>query len=302
MNRIAWTAAIAALALAATACGKKEHSPETAKKVENAKAKAGEAAEKVGEAAKATGEAAVAAGEAAKAAAKETALKAAQEAQKAVDRANDAAKIAKEGAETAAAVAAGTMHPALMNPSKANEKAPDTFKAQFETTKGNFTVEVTRAWAPHGADRFYNLVKIGFFQDIAIFRAINGFMFQFGIHGDPKVSAAWRPARIPDDPVNSAVASNNTGYLTFAKAGPNTRTTQMFINFRNNGNLDGMGFPPIGKIIDNGMDVASKINTEYGEGAPGGRGPAQGMVQMQGNAYLKKDFPNLDYIKSVKIL
>jgi len=127
---------------------------------------------------------------------------------------------------------------------------------------------------------------------------IPGFMCQFGIHGDPNVSAKWREATIPDDPVKG---SNTRGTITFATAGPNTRTTQLFINFADNVNLDGMGFSPFGKVIA-GMDVVDKINGEYGEGAPGGRGPDQGRIQMEGNTYLKKDFPNLDYIKSATIL
>jgi peptidyl-prolyl cis-trans isomerase A (cyclophilin A) len=187
----------------------------------------------------------------------------------------------------------------LTNPSKLTEKAPETFKAQFDTTKGKFTVEVTRALAPNGADRFYNLVRSGFFNDIAFFRVIPGFMCQFGIHGDPKVSAAWRPATIPDDPVKS---SNVRGAITFAKTGaPNSRTTQLFINFADNKNLDGMGFASFGKITE-GMETVDKINGEYGEGAPRGRGPEQGRIQAEGNAYLKKDFPNLDYVKSVTIV
>lgn len=186
----------------------------------------------------------------------------------------------------------------LTQPSKLTEKAPDTFKVRFDTTKGAFTVEVTRAQAPNGADRFYNLVKAGYFKDIAFFRVIPGFMCQFGISGDPKISAAWREANITDDPVK---ASNTRGAITFATAGPNTRTTQLFINFGNNSQLDGMGFAPFGKVVE-GMDIVDKINGEYGEGAPAGRGPNQGKVQMDGNAYLKKDFPNLDYIKSATIL
>ena len=187
----------------------------------------------------------------------------------------------------------------LTNPSKLTEKAPETFKAQFDTTKGKFTVEVTRALSPNGADRFYNLMRSGYFKDIALFRVIPGFMCQFGIHGDPKVAAAWRPATIPDDPVKS---SNVRGAITFAKTGaPNSRSTQFFINFGDNKNLDGMGFSPFGKVTE-GMDVVDKINGEYGEGAPRGRGPDQGRIQAEGNAYLKKDFPNLDYIKSVTIL
>jgi peptidyl-prolyl cis-trans isomerase A (cyclophilin A) len=186
----------------------------------------------------------------------------------------------------------------LSDPSKLNEKAPDTFKAKFETTKGSFTIEVTRDQAPQGADRFYNLVKAGYFTDIAFFRVIPGFMGQFGIHGDPKVSAAWRNAKIPDDPVK---AGNKRGAVTFAMGGPNTRTTQLFINFVDNSRLDSMGFPSFGKVVA-GMDVVDRLNGEYGEGAPSGRGPNQTRVQMEGNAYLKKDFPNLDYIKSAAIV
>ncbi len=188
--------------------------------------------------------------------------------------------------------------PDFTSPAKLTEKAPDSFKARFETSKGAFTVEVTRSLAPNGADRFYNLVRSGFFKDVEFFRVIAGFMCQFGIHGDPAVAAAWREARIPDDPVKG---SNVRGAITFATAGPNTRTTQLFINFGDNTRLDGMGFSPFGKVTE-GMDVVDKINSEYGEGAPRGRGPDQGRIQKEGNAYLKKDFPNLDYIKSAAIL
>jgi peptidyl-prolyl cis-trans isomerase A (cyclophilin A) len=184
------------------------------------------------------------------------------------------------------------------DPSKLTEKAPDTYKVQFDTTKGKMVIEVKRALSPNGADRFYNLVRSGYFQDIAFFRVIPGFMAQFGIHGDPKVSAAWRKASIQDDPVKG---SNTRGMVTFAKGGPNTRTTQLFINLVDNARLDGMGFPPFGKVVE-GLDVLDKINGEYGEGAPGGRGPNQGQIQMEGNAFLKKDFPNLDYIKSASIV
>ncbi len=193
---------------------------------------------------------------------------------------------------------ASTGSAGFADPSKLTEKAPDTFKAQFDTTKGKFTIEVTRSLSPNGADRFYNLVKSGYFKDIAFFRVIPGFMCQFGIHGDPKVSAAWREAAITDEPVK---AGNSRGAITFAKGGPNTRTTQLFINFGDNSRLDGMGFPSFGKVTE-GMDVVDKINGEYGEGAPNGRGPRQDRIQMEGNAYLKKDFPNLDYIKSAAIV
>ncbi|MGO8764696.1 MAG: peptidylprolyl isomerase [Limisphaerales bacterium] len=184
------------------------------------------------------------------------------------------------------------------DPSKLTAKAPDTFQAVFDTTKGKFTITVTRSLAPNGADRFYNLVRSGFFKDIAFFRVIPGFMCQFGIHGDPAVSAKWRDAAITDDPVKG---SNTRGTITFATAGPNTRTTQLFINFGDNTSLDGQGFAPFGKVTT-GMDVVDKINGEYGEGAPGGSGPSQGQIQMEGNAYLKQSFPNLDYIKSATIV
>lgn len=188
--------------------------------------------------------------------------------------------------------------PDFTTPSKLTEKAPDSFKARFDTTKGAITIQVTRSDAPNGADRFYNLVKSGYFKDIAFFRVIPGFMCQFGIHGDPKISAVWREASIQDDPVK---ASNVRGALTFATAGPNTRTTQLFINFGNNTMLDPQGFAPFGKVVE-GMDIVDKINSEYGEGAPGGRGPNQGRIQAEGNVFLKKDFPNLDYIKAASIL
>jgi peptidyl-prolyl cis-trans isomerase A (cyclophilin A) len=188
--------------------------------------------------------------------------------------------------------------PGFSDPSKLAATAPDTFKAQFNTTKGKIVVEVTRSLAPNGADRFYNLVRSGFFSDVAFFRVIPGFMCQFGIHGDPSVSAKWRDANITDDAVKG---SNTRGAITFATAGPNTRTTQLFINFGDNSNLDGQGFAPFGKIVE-GMDVVDKIYGGYGEGAPGGNGPDQGRIQGEGNAYLKKDFPSLDYIKSAIIL
>ena len=159
---------------------------------------------------------------------------------------------------------AAAASPGFADPGKLVEKAPATFKAQFVTTKGNFTIEVTRSLSPNGADRFYNLVRSGFFKDIAFFRVIPGFMCQFGIHGDPAVSAKWREANISDDAVKG---SNTRGTISFATAGPNTRTTQLFINFGDNKNLDGMGFSPFGKVVD-GMDVVDKINGEYGEGSP----------------------------------
>jgi peptidyl-prolyl cis-trans isomerase A (cyclophilin A) len=180
-----------------------------------------------------------------------------------------------------------------------NQKAPDTFRAKFETNEGTFTIEVTRAWAPLGADRFYNLVKNGYYDDARFFRVLDGFMAQFGIHGDPKVSAAWRGARIQDDPVTQ---SNTRGMVTFAMGGKDTRTTQLFINYVDNGAaLDRQGFPPFGKVVE-GMEVVDKFYKAYGEGAPRGPGPDQGRLQMEGNAYLAKSFPELDYIVKATIV
>jgi peptidyl-prolyl cis-trans isomerase A (cyclophilin A) len=181
----------------------------------------------------------------------------------------------------------------LKNPSALKDKAPETFKADFELSNGkHFVIEVHRAWAPNGADRFYNMVKSGFFDDCRFFRVVPDFMVQFGIHGDPAVSAPWRAARIPDDPVKE---SNKRGYVTFATAGPNTRTTQIFINFKDNSFLDGQGFSPFGRVTT-GMDVVDKIYSVDREK------PDQGQIQAQGNAYLEKAFPKLDYVKKATIV
>ena len=194
---------------------------------------------------------------------------------------------------TLAPVSAGD----LSNPASLTEKAPATYKVKFDTSKGSFVVEVHRDWAPNGADRFYNLVKTGFYNDAHFFRVISGFMVQFGINGNPQISKVWRDANIKDDPVK---ASNKRGMITFATAGPDTRTTQVFINFGDNAGLDDQGFAPFGQVIS-GMEVVDALYAEYGEGAPQGGGPDQGIVQSQGNAYLKKDFPKLDYIKTATI-
>jgi peptidyl-prolyl cis-trans isomerase A (cyclophilin A) len=199
-------------------------------------------------------------------------------------------------APMASAQAAGKA--ALKNPAALKEQAPEKFKASFETSAGTFVIEVTRESAPKGADRFYNLVKNGFFDNCRFFRVLSGFMAQFGINGDPAIQAVWREARIADDPVKD---SNKRGTITFATAGANTRTTQVFINFADNSSLDKQGFSPFGKVVT-GMDVVDKLYAAYGEGAPGGKGPSQGQIQSQGNAYLEKEFPKLDYVKSAKIV
>ncbi len=185
----------------------------------------------------------------------------------------------------------------LANPASLNAKAPPTYKARFDTSKGTFVIEVHRAWAPRGADRFYNLVKNGFYDNVRFFRVLSGFMAQFGINGDPKLMAKWRVARISDDPVKQ---SNTRGMISFATAGPGTRTTQVFINFGNNSSLDRMGFAPFGQVVS-GMNVVDALYAGYGEGAPNGRGPDQGRMQMEGNAYLKGNFKKLDYVKKATI-
>ena len=210
---------------------------------------------------------------------------------------------AATAALAAASIALGqaATNAALKNPAALKEMAPAQFKVNFDTSAGVFEVEVHRDWAPNGADRFYNLVKNGFFDNARFFRVISGFMVQFGINGDPSLNSVWREARIPRDPVKEG---NKRGNITFAMQGgpngPDTRTTQVFINFRDNSNLDPLGFAAFGRVTK-GMDVVDKIYSGYGEGAPSGAGPEQGRVQAEGNAYLTKDFPKLDYIKKASI-
>jgi peptidyl-prolyl cis-trans isomerase A (cyclophilin A) len=191
----------------------------------------------------------------------------------------------------------GTGSPGLANPAALHEQAPPTYKVKFDTSKGPFVIEVHRDWAPLGADRFYNLVKNGYYDNGRFFRVISGFMVQFGLNADPAISTQWRAARIGDDPVTQ---SNARGLITFATAGPNTRTTQVFINFANNSMLDKQGFAPFGQVIS-GMNVVDALYSGYGEGAPSGGGPDQSRVQREGNAYLTTAFPKLDYIKSATI-
>jgi len=187
---------------------------------------------------------------------------------------------------------------ALLNPALATAKAPEQFKVKFETTKGDVVLQVNRSWAPRGADRFYNLVRIGYYNDAAFFRVIDGFMAQFGIHGDPKVNEKWEPARISDDPVKE---SNLRGAVSFATGGPDTRTTQLFINYGDNHQLDQSGFAPFAKVVQ-GMEVVDAFCKDYGEGAPRGGGPSQELIQSQGNSYLRAQFPKLDYIKRASVV
>jgi peptidyl-prolyl cis-trans isomerase A (cyclophilin A) len=180
----------------------------------------------------------------------------------------------------------------LMDPKTLNQTAPEKFRAKLTTTKGDIVIEVTRTWAPRGADRFYNLVRAGFFTDVEFFRVIPGFMAQFGINGKPEIARVWQNANIQDDPVKQ---SNTRGRITFATAGPNTRSTQFFINFGNNAPLDSQGFAPFGEVVM-GMENVDKIYSGYGES------PNQGAIQSQGNTYLKASFPMLDHIISASIV
>ena len=195
-------------------------------------------------------------------------------------------------------IAAPAYSQGLNNPAALNAQAPAVYKVRFDASKGAFVIEVHRDWAPNGADRFYNLVKNGFYDNTRFFRVVSGFMVQFGINGDPRISAQWREANIPDDPVRQ---SNQRGYITFATAGPNTRTTQVFINFADNRPLDRQGFSPFGRVVS-GINVVDALYSGYGEGAPQGQGPEQGRIQSEGNAYLIRGFPKLDYIKKATIV
>ena len=183
----------------------------------------------------------------------------------------------------------------LMNPAGAEmtKEAPATFRARFETTKGTFVVEVERRLAPRGADRFYNLVRHGYYNGNKLFRVMPGFVVQWGMSGDPALNKVWNTARIPDDPV---MASNEPGTITFAMAGPNTRTTQLFVNYENNAGLDGKGFSPFGRVVE-GMEVVESFNAEYGS-TPASN---QQHIGEQGDAFLEKNFPNLDAILSATI-
>jgi peptidyl-prolyl cis-trans isomerase A (cyclophilin A) len=177
-------------------------------------------------------------------------------------------------------------------PSGTAAQAPDTFRVAFETTRGNFVVDVNRAWSPHGVDRFHELVSSGYFTDVAFFRVLPGFVAQFGMHGDPDVNRRWGDRRIPDDRV---VESNKRGTIVFATAGPNTRGNQFFINFADNRQLDAQGFSPFGRVVE-GMSVVDSIYAGYGEE------PDQSRVAEEGNKYLKGSFPRLDYIKSARVV
>jgi peptidyl-prolyl cis-trans isomerase A (cyclophilin A) len=184
---------------------------------------------------------------------------------------------------------------ALLRPALLKDKAPAEYKVKFVTTRGDFTLAVTRAWAPLGADRFYNLVKHHFYDNASIFRVVPNFVAQFGISAYPAVTTAWKRTDIKDDPVTQ---SNKRGYITFATSGPNTRTTQVFINFKDNSRLDGQGFAPFGVVEGDGMKVVDMFYDQYGDNA----GPDQGKIETQGKPYIDKGWSKLDTIKSATLL
>jgi peptidyl-prolyl cis-trans isomerase A (cyclophilin A) len=207
---------------------------------------------------------------------------------------------AKKPTTVAKAPAARTTpyDPALLQPATLRAKAPAEYDVKFVTTQGEFTIHVTRAWAPNGADRFYNLVRHHYYDGAAFFRVLPGFMAQFGISPYPEVSKVWETANIKDDPI---VQSNHRGFVSFATAGPNTRTTQVFINYGNNEALDRSGFSAFAVVTD-GIEVVDKLYSGYGEGAPDGHGPDQGLISTRGHGYLEKGFPKLDIIRSATLV
>ena len=181
----------------------------------------------------------------------------------------------------------------LVAQEETEKKVPDQYKVKFETSCGDFVVEVHREWAPKGADRFHELVTAGFYDECRFFRVVPGFMVQWGMNGDPSVYAKWKDKEFADDPVKK---SNTRGMMSFASRGPNTRTTQLFINFADkNARLDGLGFAPFAEVVE-GMEVVDKINSQYGEN------PQQPSIEAKGNEYLNARFPKLDYIKKATIV
>ena len=187
---------------------------------------------------------------------------------------------------------------ALLNTSKSAERAPEEFRVRFETTRGPFVMEVHRGWSPFGVDRFYYLVRRGFYDGTRFYRALSGFIAQFGISGDPQISAAWKERLMPDDTVKHR--SNLRGRVSFASFGPHTRTTQLFINYRDNANLD-RDFAPIGEVTK-GMSVVDSLWKGYGDAPPRGAGPEPARIFAEGEAYLAKHFPKLDYVKTARIV
>ena len=169
---------------------------------------------------------------------------------------------------------------------------PDRFRVRFETTAGEFVVEAHREWSPLGVDRFHQLVRAGFYDDTRFYRVVDGFMAQFGLNGDWQVNYVWKDENLQDEPV---VRSNTRGRLAFAKGGPHTRTTELYVNFADNSRLDVLGFSPFAEVVE-GMEAVDRIYSGYGEGPPAGDGPYAAMIHARGNAYLDEEFPELTRI------
>jgi len=202
----------------------------------------------------------------------------------------------KPKSATAAKPPAATYDHALLKPALLKAQAPDTYQVKFDTTRGEFTITVTRAWSPLGADRFYNLVKHHYFDNARFFRVLPNFVVQFGLSAEPAVNAAWEKATIKDDPRSH---SNTRGTLVFATAGPNTRTTQLFINLKDNGsNLDSQGFTPFGQVDGNGMNIVEMLYDQYGESA----GMDQENITKGGEKFIATHWPKLDTIKSATLI
>ncbi len=185
----------------------------------------------------------------------------------------------------------------LLTPGDLTEIAPETYRVRFETSVGAIVVQVNKAWSPNGADRFYNLVKNGYYDDTRFYRVVEGFMAQFGLKGVNAIDQAWRDATFPDDPFTQ---SNRRGTITFAHAGPDTRTTQVFFNFKDNAHLDESGFTPFGEIVE-GLDVLDKVYSGYGELPPAGKGPDYATAWVQGNKYLDENFPEMTKVVSATL-
>jgi peptidyl-prolyl cis-trans isomerase A (cyclophilin A) len=198
------------------------------------------------------------------------------------------------------AVACGRRNPLLEpDPKAARVVAPDSFVVRFTTTRGPFDVQFVREWGPQGADRVYQLVRSGYYDGVRFFRVLPGFVAQFGAHGDPAVARAWERRFIPDDTVKQI---NRRGTVSFATSGPNTRTTQLFVNLAGNARLDRLGFAPVGRVVDGMAQVVDSLYAGYGEGPPRGQGPDQDRIAAEGNAYLEREFPRLDQVREARVV
>lgn len=205
---------------------------------------------------------------------------------------------ARSGTGGAARRPVGTVSLRAPSPQAIAAAGPDSFGVAFHTTRGAFTARFRRSMAPRGADRAWHAVQARYYDGVRFYRVIPGFMAQFGFHGDPAVNSAWEALPFRDDPVTT---SNRRGTVSFATRGPHTRTTQLFVNMRDNANLDALGFAPVGQVLD-GMGVVDSLFSGYGDGAPRGRGPDQDRIAARGNAYLAREFPKLDWIDSARVV